>query len=718
MGEIKGGAGASGAVAPAGASRGARPERGPLGAARPAEPAARVRPSRLDQHGDVRIDPWYWLNERENPEVRAHLEAENRFLETCLRPAAELRAELEAELAARLAPEETTAPYRQGDAWYYSRFRAGADYELFCRRVGTLEAPEEVLLDGNELARGHAHFQLAAPVPSPSGRFLAFAVDVVGRRFYTLRVLDLTTGQLLADRIENVTDGFVWANDDATLFYARQDPATLRSRSVHRHRLGADPGADPRVYDERDESFWVSLVRFRSGRFLAIRSAQTVTTEYRVLDAERPEGEFRIVEPRRRGREYELDHQPGEDGGRFLILTNDGARDFRLMVAPARDPGRETWRELVGARPGVLLEQALAFDGAIAVRERVDALPRLSLLDREGRTLRQCVFAEAAYAAALDPLAEVGGPLRIVYSSPTTPRTLLEEDLSSGARRQLHRAAVAGSFAPEDYRTERTWAPARDGSRIPVTLVARAGRSSERSAPLLLAGYGAYGLAYEPHFNPNLLSLLDRGFVFAIAHVRGGSELGRAWCDEGRRLAKRNTFDDFVDAAEHLVGTGRCDPERLYAIGGSAGGLLIGAVLNQRPELFHGAVANVPFVDILTTMLDPSIPLTTGEYDEWGDPRDPAVYAYLKGYSPYDNVEPRAYPHLLVTAGFHDSQVQYWEPAKWVAKLRATRNDPTRLLLLRTNFDAGHAGSSGRYRRLADVALQYAFLLHLARRGD
>ncbi len=679
-----------------------------------AGPRAHPRPARLELHGDVRVDPWYWLNGRDDPEVRAYLEAENDYLEAKLASAASLRGKLEAELAARIAPEESMAPYRHAGAWYYSRYAAGAEYELFCRRVGALDAPEQVLLDGNELARGQAHFHLASPVPSPAGRYLAFAIDSVGRRIYTLRVLDLANGELLADRIENATDEIVWANDEATLFYARQDPATLRSCRVHRHRLGTEPDRDPLLYEEADAAFSVSLARFRSGRFLAIRSAQTLTTEYRVLDADRPDGEFRVIEPRLRGREYELDHQPTAGAGRFLILTNDEAPDFRLMSAPAEAPGRANWTELVGRREGVLLEQVQAFDGAIALRERVAGRGRVRVLDDQGRSVREASFAESAFVVTLDPLAEVGGPLRLIYSSLTTPRTLYEEELASGRRSLRHRAPVAGRFSPASYRTERIWAPARDGRSIPVTLLTRAGAAPDGGAPLLLAGYGAYGLSYQPAFNANLLSLVDRGFVYAIAHVRGGSELGRAWCDGGRRLAKRNTFDDFVDAAEHLTRAGWGDPARLYAVGGSAGGLLVGAVLNERPELFHGAIANVPFVDILTTMLDASIPLTTGEYDEWGDPNDPAVYDYIKRYSPYDNVARADYPHLLVMAGFHDSQVQYWEPAKWVAKLRSARLDRSKLLLLRTNFEAGHAGSSGRYRRLADTALQYAFLLELA----
>lgn len=678
------------------------------------EPQAARRPSRLERHGDVRIDPWYWLRERENPEVRAHLEAENGYLESKLAPVADLRAEIARELAARIPAEESSAPYRRAGSWYSTRFLAGSEYERVCRREGGLDAPERVLLDANRLAQGHSHFQLAPPVPSPSGRYLAFACDTVGRRFYTLRILDLESGELLPERIEDVTDEVIWANDDATLFYARQDPGTLRSCRVFRHRLGFDPSADPLVFEELDEAFWVSLQRFRSGRYLAIRSAQTLATEYRVVEADRPEGEFRVVEPRTAGREYEIDHRPGEGAGEFLVLTNDGAPDFRLMRAPAESPGRGSWRELVPAREGVLLEQVQAFEGFVALRERRGGLSKVRVVDGEGRPVRESTFEEAAYVVALDPLAEFDGPLRLIYSSPTTPRTLYEEELASGERRLLHRAAVAGRFRPGDYRTERLWAPARDGREVPVTLLSRTGVAPSGDAPLLLVGYGAYGISYEPAFNSNVLSLVDRGFVYAIAHVRGGSELGRAWCEAGRRLEKENTFRDFVDVAEHLVRCGWADPRRLYAAGGSAGGLLIGAVLNRRPDLFHGAVANVPFVDVLTTMLDPSIPLTTGEYDEWGDPNDPVVYACIKGYSPYDNVHAADYPHLLVTTGLHDSQVQYWEPAKWVAKLRASRTDHRKLLLLRTNFEAGHAGATGRFRRLGDVALQYAFLLGLA----
>ncbi|MCB9377210.1 MAG: S9 family peptidase [Holophagales bacterium] len=701
---------AEGALEPGGASERAAP---PAIDEAP-EPSAPRRPSRLAHHDDARVDPWYWLRERESREVRGYLEAENAYLESRLGDRAEVRAELERELAARIADEESSAPYRLAGAWYRTRYVAGSEYELFCRREERPGAAESVLLDANRLARGHAHFQLAPPVPSPSGRYVAFAADTVGRRFYTLRVLDTETGETLADRIEDVTDEVVWANDEATLFYARQDPQTLRSHRVYRHRLGDDVERDDLVFEETDETYWISLARFRSGRYLAIRSGQTLSTEYRVLEADRPEGEFHVVEPRVAGREYELDHLPGEDGGVFLVLTNDGAPEFRLMSAPASSPGRESWRELVPAREGVLLEQAQAFADRIALRERRRGLSRIRLISREGGELRESRFEEPAYVVALDPLAEIDGPLRLVYSSPTTPRTHFEEDLASGARRTLHQAVVAGGFTPDAYRTERVWARARDGSEIPVTLLSSADAERAAPAPLLLVGYGAYGISYEPAFNPNVLSLVDRSFLYAIAHVRGGSELGRSWCEAGRRESKRNTFTDFVDVAEHLVDSGRADRQRLYAAGGSAGGLLIGAVLNLRPDLFHGAIANVPFVDVLTTMLDPSIPLTTGEYDEWGDPREPRAYASIKSYSPYDNVRPADYPNLLVIAGFHDSQVQYWEPAKWVAKLRAVRTDPSKLLLLRTHFEAGHLGATGRYRRLGDVALQYAFLLSLA----
>ncbi len=685
-------------------------------AAAPAEPRAAERPFDLVAHGETRSDPFYWLRERESPEVRSYLEAENRYLEAVLAPAAPLRERLFEELAGRLAPADQTAPWRQGDWLYYRRFEPGGDYPLACRRAGSMEGPEEVLLDGNQLARGHAFFSLARFEPSPSGRYVAYAVDTVGRRFYTLRIRDSTTGETLPDTIEATTGEVEWAADDRTLFYLRQDPETLRADRAFRHRLGADPRGDEVVYREEDETFSLSLAKTTSERYLVLCSRQTLATECRVLPSDRPAAEFEIVEPRRRGHEYWLDHQAGRDGGRFLFLTNDGARNFRLAAAPVASPRRQSWSELVPGREDVLLADLRAFTGRIALLERSGGLPRLRLLDAGGRELRTLAFDEPAYALELDERSEHGGPLRFRYSSMTTPWTVYEEDFETAARTLVHQERVLGGFDAAAYRTERFAAPARDGAEVPVTLLYRRGTPRDGTAPLLLEGYGAYGYDNEPAFDANILSLADRGFVVGIAHVRGGQELGRAWYEAGRQRAKLNTFHDFIDVAEYLKRERWADPRRTYAVGGSAGGLLIGAVLNLRPELFDGAIAAVPFVDVVTTMLDPTIPLTTGEYDEWGDPNDPRDYHFLLGYSPYDNVAAKPYPHLLVTTGFHDSQVQYWEPAKWVAKLRTLRTDRSKWLLLHTDFDAGHGGASGRYRRLRDKALQYAFLLELAGR--
>jgi oligopeptidase B len=680
------------------------------------EPSAEQRPTRLIKHGDARVDPWYWLKEREDPAVRAYLEAENAWAAAALEPARELRERIYSELQSRVAPDDTSAPRRVAGSYYYARYEAGKEYAIHCRRRGAMTAAEEVLVDGNQLAEGHAFFSLTQPRPSTSGRFVAYGTDTVGRRRYTLRIRDTERGETLPDAIEGVTSNYVWAADDRTLFYVRQDVQTLRWDRVYRHRLGEPAAADVLVYREPDPEYSVEVARTRSDRYLTIVASQTLASEVRILEADRPDGEFRVVEPRRRGHEYALDHLDGADGGRFLLRTNDGARDFRLAWAPVGSPGRSGWREVVPARDGVLLEAAQAFAGGVALQERQGGICRLRLLDRDGRELRQVAFDETAYVAELDGDSEYAGPLRYRYGSLTTPDTVYEEPFAGGARELVHRKKVAGGYDPAGYVTERIWAPARDGARVPVTLLHRAGSPRDGRAPLLLEGYGSYGASNDPWFDATLLPLVDRGFVFAIAHVRGGQELGRAWYENGRQLSKKNTFHDFIDVAEHLQRERWADPRRTYGIGGSAGGLLIGAVANLRPDLFDGLIALVPYVDAVTTMLDPSIPLTTSEYDEWGNPNDPEAYRYIKSYSPYDNVEAKAYPNLLVTTGFHDSQVQYWEPAKWVAKLRALRTDRTRQLLFVTNFEAGHGGASGRFQKLREKALHWTFLLELANR--
>lgn len=686
-----------------------------IASAQPAEPpVAAARPVELERHGDVRVDPYFWLRERDDPEVLAYLEAENAYYERKMEPLRELEEELFQEIVGRIDENDASVPYRLGDHLYYHRFEEGKQYPIHARKAATQAAPEQILLDVNTLAEGHAYYDVrhSAESISPSGRYLAWAADTTGRRFYTIRILDMKTGTMLADAIPKVTGNLVWAEDDRTLFYAKQDPETLRSYRIYRHILGADPSGDVLVYEEDDETFDTSVAKAKDDAYLFIVSDQTLATEYRTLAANDPTGSFEVFEPRRRGHEYHLEHA----GDHFYVRTNGEAENFRLMRRPDDAAAGTPWEEVIPHREDVFLAGFETFRDFLVADEREEGLARLRIrLWADPEAEHYVAFEEAAYAVSLghNPSFD-SGLLRYVYESPTTPETTYDYDVAARQSILLKREAVHGGFDPADYRTERLSAPARDGARVPVTLVFRKkGHARDGSSPLLLHGYGSYGSSIQPSFDASRVSLLDRGFAFAIAHVRGSQTLGRRWYEEGKLLAKRNTFTDFIDVGEHLAEEGYADRDRLYATGRSAGGLLMGAVMNMRPDLFHGVIAHVPWVDVVTTMLDDSVPLTTSEYDEWGDPNDPEYYATMLSYSPYDNVEAKTYPHLLVTTSLHDSQVQYWEPAKWVAKLRAMKTDDN-LLLLHTDMEAGHGGASGRYDRYRETARDYAFLLHLA----
>ena len=581
-----------------------------------------------------------------------------------------------------------------------------------------------MILDVNRVAAGHEFCQVASRPISPGGELLAYAVDTVGRRQYTIRVRDLATGEDLPDVIADVTSNIAWAADGKAFFYARHDPTTLRPYQVLRHRLGDDPAADRLVYEETDGTFSCGVWLSRSKQYILIGLFQTLTTEFRYLDAADPEAPLKTFLPRRRGHEYDIDHYRG----RFTIRSNDGARNFRLLEADDEAPARGAWRELIPHRNDVLITGFELFRDHLVVAERHAGLTRLRVRRWDGLE-HHIAFDEAAYAVSIDTNREPETTtLRFHYSSLTTPPSVYDYDMQTRDRTLLKREEVLGDFDPARYETERLFATASDGEHVPVSLVRRkpaaagagspdppaASADSADPPPLLLYGYGAYGISMEPTFRSARLSLLDRGFTYAIAHVRGGEELGRRWYEDGKLRKKKNTFTDFIACAEHLVAAGRTAPERLFAMGGSAGGLLMGAVVNLRPDLFHGVVAQVPFVDVVTTMLDESIPLTTGEYDEWGNPNEPGDYACIRSWSPYDNMAPVTWPHLLVMTGLHDSQVQYWEPAKWVARRRTLQPDDARRLLLKTNMDAGHGGASGRFRQYRETALQYAFLLDLA----
>jgi oligopeptidase B len=683
----------------------------PLATAGPPDPPlARTIPKQLTVHGHTRSDDYYWLRERENPEVVKYLAAENAYADAVMAHTGPLQEKLFAEITGRIDPDDRSALVKNGDFYYYTRYAEGQEYPIYCRRRGSPEAAEEVLLDGNELARGHEFFSLRGDEVSPGHGLLAFATDTVGRRFYTWRFKDLATGQILDDVIADVTPGGAWANDDRTFFYVKQHPETLRSYRVYRHVLGSDPRDDVLVYEEPDETFGVYVVRARSGRYLAIGLRHTLATEFRFLDADTPEGTFEVFEPRQMGHEY----YPAHSGDSFYVYTNLGAKNFRLMKAPLTSTGRESWEEVIPHRDDVLLAGVDAFSGHLVLRERRNGLIRLRVWPLAGGEPHYLDFGEPAYAAWIDDNPEFETrTLRYGYTSLTTPRSIYEYDVDTREKVLAKRQQVVGGYDPAGYVTERLYARARDGIAVPISLVYREGTPRDGSSPLLLYAYGSYGASIDASFSSPRLSLLDRGFGFAIAHVRGGQELGRQWYEDGKLLEKKNTFTDFIDCALHLVEQRYTSPDRLFAMGGSAGGLLMGAVTNMRPDLFEGVISAVPFVDVVTTMLDESIPLTSGEWDEWGDPREKEYYEYMLSYSPYDNIGAMDYPNLLVTTSLHDSQVQYWEPAKYVARLRATRTDRNRLLL-RTDMQAGHGGKSGRFKRHLDTAFEYAFLLDLA----
>jgi oligopeptidase B len=681
-----------------------------------AQPAAEVvqpptparKPHKLVTHAHTRTDNYYWMRDRDNPEVLKYLAAENRYLDRVMAPLKPLRETLLNEFRTRIKQTDESVPYRKDGYFYYTRMENGKNYPIFCRKKGALEAPEEVLLDANRAAEGHKFFSVGDLDVSQRNDILAYATDTVGRRFYTIRFRDLGTGKELPDVIPDVTSSMAWANDNKTLFYARQDPQTLRAYRIYRHVLGTDPGRDQLVFEEKDVTFSCYVMKTKSKRFILIGSRQTLSTEWRFLDAGTPTAAFRLFEPRRRDHEYSIDHF----GDHFYIRTNDHAKNFRLMRTPVERTAMSSWEEVVPHRADTFLMDIEIFRNFLAVIERSGGLMQIRIRPWSGQEGHTIAFEEPAYAARpMDNYDFDTDLVRFQYSSLTTPLSVYDYNMKTRTRALLKRTEVLGGFDSKNYATERIYARAHDGVEVPISLVYR--KSTRRRGPLLLSGYGSYGNSRDADFNPFVISLLDRGFVYAIAHIRGGQEYGRQWYEDGKLLKKKNTFRDFISCTEHLVKQKYADPKRVYAFGGSAGGLLMGAVMNMRPGLYHGIVAAVPFVDVVTTMLDDSIPLTTFEYDEWGNPNEQTYYEYMLSYSPYDQVEAKAYPNLLVTTGLHDSQVQYWEPAKWVAKLRELKKDRNQLLFY-INMEAGHGGASARYRRYEETALQYAFLIDLA----
>ena len=674
-------------------------------AEKPAPPVARRGEHASEVHGDRRKDEYAWLREKDSAEVRAYLEAENAYADALTSHAAPLRETLYAEMLGRIKQTDLTVPARQGNHFYYSRTEEGKQYPIWCRRLGHEEGPEEVLLDGNALAEGQEFFALGGMEVSDDGLLLAYMTDFTGFREYTLWVKDLRTGQLLPERIERVT-GFAWAADDHTIFYGVEDDAK-RPWRILRHTLGGT--ADVTVYEERDERFRVGITRSRSHDYLFLDTASHTASECRYLRADTPDGEWRLVAERRADHEYDVDHH----GHRLYIRSNSAGRNFALFSAPVEDPRPENWVELIPHRPDVMLAGMDFFARHSVIYEREDGLPRIRVTDLSTGDWHRIEFPEPAYSAGPERNFEFDTDvLRYQYESMVTPRSVFDYNMTTREGTLRKQTEVRGGYDPAHYLTERLHAVAEDGTRVPISIVYRRGRRRDGSRPLLLAGYGSYGYPLPVTFNSNRASLLDRGFAVALAHIRGGGEMGKPWHDQGRMMQKRNTFTDFIAAAEHLSEEGYTSPNRMAIQGGSAGGLLIAAVLNMRPDICHAAILHVPFVDVLNSMLDTTLPLTVGEFEEWGNPQNPEHYAYMRSYCPYTNLEAKAYPAILIRTGLNDSQVMYWEPAKYTARLRTLKTDPNPLLL-KVNLAAGHGGASGRYDALREAAYDYAFLLQV-----
>jgi oligopeptidase B len=674
-----------------------------------APPVAAVHPYAVASPNGSRIDDYYWLRNdtRSKPEVLDYLKAENAYTDSVMAHTQGAQAVLYQELLGRLKQDDSTVPARKNGYWYYTRFAEGKEYPIYARRKGAPDAPEQVMLDGNALAAGHDFFQIGATSVTLDGSVLAYGEDTSGRRQYTLRFKNLATGATLPDAIPNVEPEFAWANDNRTVLYIEKDPVTLLGERLRKHVLGTDPGADPLVYEEKDHSFYMSVVKSPSDRFLWIVLHSTVAMEQWSASADDPGLAFHVLLPRERDHEYWAE----DHGDDWVLRTNWQAKNFRIVRVPmAKVTDRAAWRDVVPARDDAFVHDFRVLVDYLAVNERSGGLRKIRIQRWSDGKDWLIAAGEPTYTSLLgDNREQDSRTLRYVYSSLTTPESTYDVDLGTGGKKLLKRAPVLGGFDPANYASEYTWAPSRDGKRIPVSIVYRKGFVRGSGAPLLQFGYGSYGASSDPFFEPNLLSLLDRGFVYAIAHVRGGQELGRAWYEDGKLLHKRNTFNDFVDVTRFLVAQGYAARDKVFALGGSAGGLLMGAIVNQCPECYRGVVTRVPFVDVVTTMLDESIPLTSNEFDEWGNPKQRPYYDYMLSYSPYDNIERKAYPAMMVSTGLWDSQVQYYEPTKYVAKLRARKTDANPLLF-KVNMEAGHGGKSGRFQRLHETALYYAFI--------
>ncbi len=674
-------------------------------------PKAKKVAKELTMHGDTRIDNYYWLNQREDQEVIDYLSAENDYYKGMTGHTDDFKKDLYEEMRGRIKEDDSSVPYKRRGFYYSTRYEEGYEYPIYGRFKDSLTAKEQIMFDCNELAKGHEFYNLRGVSVSPDNSLAAFGVDTISRRQYHIQVKNLVSGEIYPDKIDNTTGSAVWADDNKTLFYTKKDPVTLRSSHIYKHVLGTPSDQDELIFHEEDDTFSTYVYKTKSEKFIIIGSYSTLTAEFQILEANNPNGKFKVFSPRERGLEYNIAHH----GSEFYIRTNkDGATNFKLMKTPDDDTNKDQWKDFIAHREDVLLQDIDTFKDYYVLSERDNGLNKIKIVRWDGSDSYYIPFDNETYVAWTSTNPEFDTEiLRISYSAMTNPTSVIDFNMRTREKEiKKEQEILGGKFDKANYRSERVWAPTKDGSLVAISLVYHKDTDPMAGGPLLQYAYGSYGSTSDPYFSSVRLSLLDRGFIFAVAHVRGGQYLGRPWYEDGKLLNKINTFTDFIDCSKFLIKSGYTSKAHLYANGGSAGGLLMGAVVNMAPELYHGVIAAVPFVDVVTTMLDDSIPLTTGEYDEWGNPNDETYYQYMKSYSPYDNVEAKAYPNLYVTTGLHDSQVQYWEPAKWVAKLREYKTDDN-LLFLDTNMDAGHGGASGRFESLKEYAKEYAFLLDL-----
>lgn len=689
----------------------------------PPAPMAKKIPFEITEHGDTRVDNYYWMRlsdeqknapedqrDEQTKDVLAYLNAENDYTKKVLAHTDEFQKKLFEEMKARVKETDQSVPVKENGYWYYTRYETGKDYPYYCRKKDSMETgSEEVLIDGPAMAQGHDYWSLGGFSVSEDNKILAYGEDLVSRRIYTVKFKNIATGEVLSDVLEGTTGGATWAADNKSVFYTKKDPTTLREFQIWRHTLGTPQTADVLVFHEKDEEFHSFVYKTKSKKFLVIGSNQTLSSEYQVLESNNPTGKFRVIQPRERNLEYGLDHY----GDKFYITTNLDAKNFRLMQCPLDKTTKENWTEVIPHRADVLLEGIEIFKDYLVVDERKNGLTQLRMIKWADNSEKYMEFQDPAYAAGTGANPDFDTDiLRYSYSSMTTPNSQYDYNMTTGERTLLKQQEVVGGHNPTDYQSERVYATAKDGTKVPVSIVYKKGTKLDGSAPLLLYAYGSYGASMDATFSSNRLSLLNRGFVFAIAHIRGGQEMGRAWYEDGKLLKKKNTFTDFIDCGEFLIQQKYTSSDKLFAMGGSAGGLLMGAITNMRPDMWRGIVSAVPFVDVVTTMLDETIPLTTFEFDEWGNPKNKEYYDYMKSYSPYDNIEAKNYPNILITSGYWDSQVQYWEPAKYVAKMREMKTDQN-MLLFWCNMDAGHGGKSGRFEALKEIALEYAFMFDL-----